>query len=259
MHRRNLRSVAKSIALVVCLSAAGIFDGASAGTIVPCNGNCTWSIDANGAQVASGSFAVDPKTGDIQFTTPGKVSLGGGAWAQIQTLSGNTDPILGFSVKADTAAAGQTFSFNFSIPISLSGPLEASSSVSYSLTSLSSAGAQISPLNGHVVVAQEVDSSVGGLPPLDKGVDVGDTYFFTGGPTTVNSPVYTKSSALTGNSAYDLMSVTLGFALSSNSQAGVSGFVQQTPVPLPPALSLLLSAVALAAIAVIASPRYRRS
>jgi hypothetical protein len=82
------------------------------------------------------------------------------------------------------------------LPIALSGLVDASSSVSYSLTSQTATGAQISPLREHVVTA-----------------------------------------------AYDLMSVVLGFSLSANSNVGLSGSVQQNPVPLPAAAWLLGSAV----------------
>jgi hypothetical protein len=229
----NQNSWTRVTAFAAVLTVAGSCGVATAGTIVPCNGNCTWSIQVDSTDVQSGEFTVDPVTGDVEFGGPVTVDLGGGASVALNSLSGNSDPILGFSVAAGTGAIGKTFSFNFSLPIDLSGTLQASSSVSYSLTSTSSAGAQIAPLNGHVVVAQEVDTDVGGLSPLNKGVDVGDKFLFTGGPKTLNSPVYTANSTFTGNSAYDLMSVTLGFSLSKNSNVGASGFVQQTPVPVP--------------------------
>src|SRR5262249_37717801 len=143
-----------------------------------------------------------------------------------------------------------------SLPISLSGQLAANSSVSYSLTALSSAGAEVQPLLGaHVVTAQEVDSAVGGIPPLNKGVDVGDTFFFTVGPMTENSPVYTASSTLTGNPLYNLMSETVAFSLSGNSQVGMSGFVQQEPVPLPAPIWLMLSGMG--GLAILAKQRAR--
>jgi len=164
---------------------------------------------------------------------------------QLDNITGNADPILGFNASASTGTAGNTFAFNFSLPIALSGPINANSSVSYSLTSTTSAGAQIDPLNGKVVVAQEVDTTAGGLAPLNKGVNVGDRFSFIGGPLTQNSPVYTASSSFTGNLAYDLMSVTVAFSLSANSSTGLSGFVQQTPVPVPAAVWLLGSAIGL--------------
>jgi hypothetical protein len=235
---------ARAVMLAASLTVAGSFGVASAGTIVPCNGlNCSYSIEADGIEVATGQYAIDPKSGAISLPDQVNLVLEDGSSVSINSLSGNADPILGFSVGAGTSTLGKTFAFSFSLPISLSGPLQASSSVSYSLTSLTSDGAQIQPQFGHVVVAQENDSTVGGLLPLNKGVDVGDTFFFNGGPKTVNSPVYTASSTLTGNLAYDLMSVTLGFTLSPQSNVGLSGFVKQTPVPVPAAAWLLGSAL----------------
>ena len=240
MYRRFGHSAAQLPAIaLLCAAGSGI---ASAGTIVPCDGDCTWSIAAGGVQVASGDFEVDPADGDIDMQ-PVKVGLGGGAWAQINGISGNSDPNLGFSLSANTGTNARTFSFTFSLPIALSGLVSASSSVAYSLTSQTATGAQISPLSAHVVTAQDVDTSVNGLPPLNKGVDVGDGFFFTGLGTR-NSGAYTAENILTGNPAYDLMSVTLGFSLTRMSNVGVSGFVQQTlvdqsPVPLPATAWLL--------------------
>ena len=42
-----------------------------------------------------------------------------------------------------------------------------------------------------------------------------------------------------GNLAYDLMSVTVAFSLSSSSNVGISGFVQQVPVPEPGTAALM--------------------
>ena len=233
------RSSLTLLAVLVSVSASGI---AAAGTVVPCDGNCTYSIEVDGIEVQTGDYTVDPLTGAISLPGPVSVDLGGGATVSLNSLSGNSDPILGFNASASTGAAGKTFSFAFSLPIDLSGPLKASSAVSYSLTSTTAAGAQVDPLFGHVVVAQDVDSSIGGLPPLNKGVDVGDRFFFTG-QDTQNSPVYKANSTLTGNPAYDLMSVVLGFSLSANSNVGLSGSVQQNPVPLPAGVWLLGSAI----------------
>ena len=90
----------------------------------------------------------------------------------------------------------------------------------------------IAPVVGsNIVTAFEVDTSVGGLPALNKGVDVGSTFFFNGGPTTMNSPVYTANSIFAGSLAYDLMTVKVDFSLSADSTVGMSGFVQQVPIP----------------------------
>jgi hypothetical protein len=152
-------------------------------------------------------------------------------------MNGDIDPIIGFGVGASTSI-GSTFGFTFNLPIALQGPINADSSVSYSLSSLSTAGAQIAPVVGsNIVSAFEVDTSVGGLPSLNKGVDVGNTFFFVGGPLTQNSPVYTASNTFTGNLAYDLMTVKVDFSLSANSAVGLSGFVQQV-IPIPAAVWL---------------------
>jgi hypothetical protein len=239
-HRFRIAAAFTALAV----ASAFVPDSAKAGTIVACDGNCTWSMSIDGVPVRSGQYSVDPTTGDIVAGKVDRVSNGAGSWVEIDSLGGNADPILGFAVAAGTGATGSTYSFTFNLPIALAGQIDASSSVGYTLTSLTAAGAQISPLLGlRIVTAREVDTSVGGLPPLNKGVDVGDAFFFANGPTTTNSLVQTASSTITGNLAYDLMSVTVAFALSAQSQVGVSGFVQQVPVPLPAGLWLLGSAL----------------
>jgi hypothetical protein len=119
------------------------------------------------------------------------------------------------------------------LPISLTGSIVANSSIGYSLTSLSSAGAQLSPFlpGGKTMIAQEVDTSIGGLAALNKGVDAGSTFFFLGGPATFGSPTYTASNVFVGDLQYDLMSITVAFSLSKQTSVGVSGFVQQVPEP----------------------------
>jgi len=222
-----------------------------AGTVSGCTDTtCTWDMVVNGESVANGSFQSDPKTGDIIFTDPVTVT-GNNYTASINTVSGNVDPILGFGVGASTSGGiGSTFGFTFNLPIALQGTIFADSSVSYSLSSLTSAGAQVAPVVGsNIVSAFEVDTSVGGLPSLNKGVDVGDKFFFFGGPETNNSPVYTASNSFTGDLAYDLMTVKVDFSLSADSTVGMSGFVQQV-VPVPAAVWLfgsgLLGLVAVA-------------
>jgi hypothetical protein len=233
---------------VASLLVAGLFVASASHAAVvkevrECGTSCTWSVSVDGMQMMSGMYAADPVTGQISLDMPVSMDLGGGAFVRLDNMSGNIDPILGFSAAAGTGALGKTFAFNFSLPIGLSGPLNANSSVSYSLTSLTAGGAQIAPLLGKVVTAQEVDTSVGGLSPLNKGVDVGNTFFFTGGPQTQNSLVYTASNSLTGSLLYDLMSVTVAFSLSANSQVGLSGYVQQEVVTTPlPAAAWLLAA-----------------
>lgn len=254
-----MNSYAKTSSLAAALVAVGISFGspgigfADVNDLPSCGpegANCAWSIEVDGQEVAGGTYSVDDE-GQIGFQGQ-RIDLEGGGFVQLTGLNGNIDPILGFNASAGTGAAGKTFAFNFSLPIALSGPIDASSNVGYTLTSLSAAGAQIAPLFGHVVVAQEVDTSVGGLPPLNKGVDVGDTFFFVGGPATQLSQ-YSASNSFAGNLAYDLMSVTVAFSLSAQSQVGISGFVQQTPVPEPSTYLVLIAGLAF--IGVIARRR----
>jgi hypothetical protein len=223
---------------------------ANADTVVPCSANtCTYSImegPTGGTQtvIAQGTYSVDPVTGAVTLSKPVNWHDASGDSASLG-LSGNSDPILGFSFSAGTGAVGDTFALSLSMPIALTGQIAAQSQVSYSLTATSSAGAQIQPLTGtHVITAQESSSIVGGPPPFNKGVDVGNTFSFTG-VGTQNSPVYSAANlfALAAGNQYNLMSVTIAFTLSANSNVGLSGFVEQTPVPLPAAAWLFLSSL----------------
>ena len=137
---------------------------------------------------------------------------------------------------------GATFGFNFDLPVAIEGPILATSSMNYSLTATTSAGAQITaPVSGNVLSANEFDSSVGGLGFLNKGVDIGDTYFVTGigsGGQTFNA-----SNTFVGSLDYDLMSLEIDFGLSPNSIVGITGVVTQTVVPVPAAAWLFASAL----------------
>ena len=214
---------------------------ASAGTIQGCGPDgalCAVTLAIDNTQVASGTFGIDPATGDLIW--PGMVSGSlGGSTLSVLNVSGNADPILGYATAASTGLAGSAFSITFSLPIALSGLIDAQAQVSYSLTGTTAPGAQISPVFGNVALAREVDTSVGGLPPLDKGVDVGGTFFCTPGPCNATSGTFMATNQFLGNSAYDLMSVTVAFSLSASSNVGVSGFVEQQPVPEPGTASLL--------------------
>jgi len=207
-----------------------------------CNGNCNWSVQVDGADVLSGTYSI-LDDGALVVTPTDVLSAmlddGGEVW--LTDLYGNADPILGFSLAASTVATGRTFAYSFSLPIALSGLIYADSSVSYSLTGTTAGIHRVTPLFGNVVVGQEIDTD-GPLGVLNKGVDVGDLFGFTG-IGTQNSPVYTATNFLTGDLGYDLMGVTVAFALSAGSNVGMSGYVQQVPapVPLPAALPLLLS------------------
>lgn len=237
---------------IVLLSATQL----QAGTIVNCGSDIcvsNFTVTLNGNDAGGGQFLYDSTNGEISLNTNADSITGNGSvqgnsimWMMgdnrimVNSLYGNADPILGFAVGASTGASGSTFGFNFDLPIAIDGSIDASSSVSYSLTSTTDAGAQISALgSNNIVSAYEVDTSVGGIGSINKGVDVGDTYFHLGGPLTTNSSVFTASNTFSGDLAYDLMSVNIDFSLSANSSVGISGFVQQVPaVPIPAAFWL---------------------
>jgi hypothetical protein len=247
MQVRSSRLASEFVALTV-LCAAAWTANAAVDAVVPCSvGSCTYSITegpTSGTQtmIAQGTYTVDPTTGAISLSKAVNWRDSSGDTASLG-LSGNTDPILGFSFAAGTGTVSDTFSLTLSMPIALSGQIDAQSQASYSLTGTTSAGAQIQPLSGtHVVTAQESSTLVGGPPPFNKGVDVGNAFSFTG-VGVQNSPVYSAQNmfALAAGNQYNLMSVTIAFTLSANSNVGLSGFVEQTPVPLPPAVWLFLS------------------
>ncbi len=247
--------------LWLTIAALYLSSTAQSGTIVQCGGQdvCSseFSIMVDNAEVGVGRFNYDAKTGDITLDkTPGSFdgmltsnnqlmwNLGDGSFVRVDDVNGNADPVLGFSLAAGTGSTGKTFAFAFDLPIAIDGLIEAKSSVSYSLTGTTSAGAEISPTVGsNIVTALEVDTSIGGLGSLNKGVDVGETFFFVGGPQTQSSIPDSATNYFTGDLAYDLMSVNVAFALSADSNVGISGFVSQTPVPLPAAVWMLGSGV----------------
>jgi hypothetical protein len=217
--------------LLVCAVLVGLGSAstASAGAILDCGPSgqaCGISVSIEGIQVASGTYTIDPDTGALSLASPVEGSSGTSS-ASVTNVFGNADPILGFGIGASTGAVGNAFSITLTLPIALSGSINADSSIAYTLTALSAAGAQLTPLFGNTLIGQELDTSIGGLSPLNKGVDAGDTFFFVGGPATNTSPVYTASNVFIGDLQYDLMSLTVAFSLSPNTTAGLSGFVQQ--------------------------------
>lgn len=242
----------------LALSTLSMFSGASvhAGVIVQCGqAVCAsdFKISNNGVAAGGGQFTYDAETGAISLSTENtsggaivtevggiRWNFGNGDWVSVNSISGNADPILGFGLSASTGSTGNSYSFSFNLPIALSGTIDTASSISYSLTSTTSAGAQIKGIGGNnVLQSWDIDTSIGGLADLNKNVDVGETYFHVGGPLTTNSPVYSDADLIIGDLAYDLMAVQVAFSLSADSIVGISGFVSQTPIPLPAAAWLM--------------------
>src|SRR5262249_29984674 len=153
-------------------------------------GGCVVTLSINGNQLTSGTFSIDSSTGNLSLPETLMASTMDGSTLKVTDVHGNADPILGYAAAASTAGSGGTFAISFSLPIALSGPIDANAQVSYSLTGTTLPGATISPLLGHVAIAQEVDTSVGGLDPLNKGVDVGTTFSCSPGPCNGTSPTF---------------------------------------------------------------------
>src|SRR4051812_5934682 len=202
----------------------------------PRGANCFYTVDLNGVTLGTGNYQIS-ETGQIILPADSNFTASDGSFVRVTDVSGSADPVLGFNASAGTGTRGGAFVFNFSLPISLSGRIQANSAISYSLTAKTSAGAEIKPLlpGGKVLMGLEVDTSVGGLNSLNKGVDAGDTFTIAPGigtfPRTENSPVFTASNTFIGNAAYDHMNALIAFGLSPNSEVGLSGFIQQVPEP----------------------------
>jgi hypothetical protein len=232
------------LASVALLLLAVLPGPASAGVVVSecgtqCSVTLTISDFAGHSQSATTSFTLGSE-GEIIFTKPFSLtSLG--STATVGNIFGSTDPILGYAVSGSTGtSSGATFSFAFSLPISIAAgsKVDSHAETSYSLTALGST-ATLSPFLTKVATSKDINTSTGASQ--SKGVDVGDLFSVTGGPKTLSSPVYTATNSFVTLSDYDLMSVVVTFNLSKNSFAGASGFVQQTVVPEPGTWALLIA------------------
>ncbi len=257
-----MKKIKALLAVAILMTTA--INNTYAGTIPQCGSAlCPADFDIffDGKQMGGGQLVYDAETGVVSLDVDNNVRgsgiktaqgglmwmMGDGSVARVNSLYGNADPILGFGLGATTASAGRTFSFAFNLPISVSGLIQADSSIDYSLSALTSAGADIAPVFGpHILTARDVDTTPGGLLPLDKEVDVGDRFFFTDntGPETRGPAApFTDSALITGSTDYDLMAVQIAFLLSANSTVGISGFVSQVEVPVPAAMPLFLLAI----------------
>jgi hypothetical protein len=258
-----LRSGAARASTVV-VGAATLFGfvapPAHAGTIPQCGADvCTSPYTINfgsggSGNEGSGVLSYDAKTGEIWLdpdaervggtvVSDGIVWTSGDSTFKLKSIGGNADPEIFFGLVAETFSASDTFTLSLDLPIALAGQIEAKSSLGYTLTAKTELGAQITPILGdHVLVATEVDSDVGGQKTFNKGVDIGDMFFFTGMKTKTTD--FEKTNTFASTLDYDLMTVTIAFALSKKAIAGMTGFVTQVVVPVPAALPLLLTGLA---------------
>jgi hypothetical protein len=265
---RTLRSLPPALAFIATSVAVGGAGVANA-EVVQCGGAATCSssfsifLGGSTTEAGGGQLTYNAQTGAISLDLENNLrggamvvrddgntpvglmwNLGNGGSVSVNGLGGNADPILGFSVGTTTGAASATVAFVFDLPITLAGNILADARVSYTLTSLSAAGAQISPVVGSttVVDAFDLDTIGGASLPIDKGVDVGST-FSVAAFDSAGSPSYSAVNFFTVDPTYDVMRVIIGYSLTPESLVGVTGFVRQVVVPLPAALPLLLASL----------------
>ncbi len=217
---------------------------ATAGTIVGCNNDCIAQIFVDGALAAEGSFTVDPITGDISLASQiGVYGPDYSAW--ITTISGNQDPLLIFGLGAtNNSAVPLTYSFAFSLPISLPEPIRAYAEVSYSLTDGLDNGVTLFPTSGTGFVVDSQDIRISPFLSSDKRVDVGPVCALAGSGTCGLYTAGPINWGSVGGPTYNVMSVLVGFGLTPSDAAGLSGRVRQDPIPEPGTLGLLGAALA---------------
>ncbi|MEO8627090.1 MAG: PEP-CTERM sorting domain-containing protein [Betaproteobacteria bacterium] len=207
---------------------------------------CSFTASFNGQTLGTGSYDIGPD-GELQLIAGASFTAKDGSYLKVGDISGNADPSLLFSGSAHAGPNGGAFVIAFQLPIDLSGPVYAASSIGYSLTAGSAeAGALIKPLFGagyKILQGYEVDTD-GPLPPFSKGVDAGDAFAITPEPgntlpRTLQSPTYTRTNSFITSSAYDNMTAVVAFSLSRNSTVGFSGSLTQIPVPEPSIYAVL--------------------
>ncbi len=182
--------------------------------------------DGSGVVEGFGGIGVDAD-GRLYLGAPAALTTPG--WeASISTISGQADPALNFAIVATNLGVDPvSFNFSFSIPVALSGTIVAHSALTYGLASPTSGAITIAPTGTHILTAFEEDTDPGGLGSLNKGLDIGTGLSCLTPTTGCNSGVFVGSNVFTGDLAYDLMVVNLGFTLSPGAEVSMAGFVEQ--------------------------------
>jgi len=219
----------------------GSLSGAQAGIFE--EGVLPFDVLIDGAKIGEGQLLVDAQ-GNVSIAPESdrRWEQSGGVSSRLDSFSGNLDPVIIFGVGAtNNSAVPHTYAFAFSLPVSISEPIEASAQVSYSLTAGTAAGATLFPTSGVQKVVDSQDIRLSPFLSNDKLVDVGDA-FTNALFGTVNSPVFSAGPVVwgvPGGPTYDLMSVTVAFGLTAQSAAGLSGNVVQNPIPEPSTYGML--------------------
>ncbi len=180
----------------------------------------------------------------------------------INNLTLNPDPGIFFAVAAtNLVAVPLAYSFTFFTPIALTGPIDAASSIGYTLTDgfipgepgtgapgviltadlppppfVAAAGAS------HILVGNDFDAADN---PTNKGVDVGPTVVGGVGPCTAFAGGTSVCGPFSATNTFDggpfvLMGAAVSFRLSAHDSAGLSGRVTQVNAVPEPATLLLM-------------------
>jgi len=217
------------------------FRAAWAGLVTGCTPEtCTWEISVDGNSMMSGMYMADPDTGDIILADPVVVS-GSGFTVSLEEMNGNIDPILGFSLSAsNTSGVAKTFSFAFSLPMGgLPVPISTYAEMGTTLTALTDNGGSVFATLGGGNIVDSQDIVINPYLSVDKGVDIGAGLSTNSKGTVLNFE--NASGFISSGGPYDLMSVTVAFGLTDQTSVGMTGFVEQTAVPVPAAVWLFAS------------------
>jgi len=100
-------------------------------------------------------------------------------------------------------------------------------------------------LTPKILEAFDQDTTNGSpIQDIDKRVDAGDDFGFATGPKQDTASFTGGPSLLNVSPAFDNMTAAVTFTLSADSNVGMSGFVQQLPVPEPSTYVLLAAGLA---------------
>ena len=226
------------IAGLLVLSVCALVRPAWGGLVSGCTADtCTWEISVDGSVVMTGSYTSDADTGDISLLEPFTMQ-GPDFTVSLTEMSGNIDPVLGFGLGAtNSSALPKTFAFAFSLPLGgLPVPINTASQLGTTLTAFTAAGGSVFPTLGGGKIVDSQDIAFSPFASVDKGVDIGNGLSVASQTTATN--IENASGSIIAGGPYDLMSVVVAFGLTPNTGVGFSGFVEQTPVPVPAAVWL---------------------
>jgi hypothetical protein len=238
MKQSHLKGLCAGLALAFTLTVSNLAWSSSVPTNCRKDGrqdNCTWEILVDGQVVDSGTYEADRRTGEIIMD---ELNIAGDGYEVNLQLNGNIDPILGFGLGAKNTSGGlKTFAFAFSLPLGgLPTPIASKAELGTTFSAFTSNGGSVFPTLGTGTIVDSQDIRINPFANVDKGVDIGAGLSLTGQGTAVN--IENATGLISTGGPFDLMSVTVAFGLTDQTGVGFSGFVEQTPVPVPAAVWL---------------------